>query len=403
MTSRDARVALALAAVTLLAHLAFFAAVFRLDVPFAQDTVVYRSTALNLIAGAGYSIDGVTPTANRPPGYSLFLILPYVLGLGDRGAILMQFVVMGSIAGALYLLFRGWAGRSESAVGTLSLSLHPDVLFWSSFVLTDALALAAGVATLLCADLARRRRSLGLTVGAGAVLGYALLIRPSYVCVAPAAALLVLWPIRRESWRAAVSLALGVVLVLAPWTARNVVALGGPYPLSTEGGIVLYAGTTWRDGVEDVDATFEPDVLERVRGMSETETDRYLRERALARIASDPIGYVALGARKLWTVWQPTYTRFSPAHQASDVLAYVVLVGGAILFAALRRGRSLMDVLMLVFLVGVNALLAVTYVDPEFRYRIPALLPLAWYAGQGWVAAASRVRRRHATAAPAAG
>lgn len=383
---RDARLAILLAGITFVAHLAFFVAVFGGTAPLAGDTPAYREPALNLLAGRGYTIDGVHPTANRPPGYALFLAATYALGGDDRAAVLAQFVVMSLVAAALYLLARTHLPRAESAVASLLLSLHVDVLFWSSFALSDSLALAVLVAAVGCAVAARRGGSAVLAGAGGALLGVDLLIRPSYLATLPAMALfLAIGVPRARAVRALVAFLVAGTLLLAPWTVRNAVTLGGFYPLSTEGGINLYAGTVWDEDILHVDDSFEPEVGVAIREMSETEVDRYLRERAVDRILDDPLGYFGLGLRKLWVTWQPTYARFSTVHQVVDVLCYAALIGGTALFLLRRVRPSPLDLLMAGLFVSCNGLIALTYADPEFRYRLPALLPLAWFAAQGWV------------------
>lgn len=400
--SRDGRVALVIAGITFAAHLAFFVAVFHGDAPVAGDTPAYREPARNLLAGRGYTIDGTHPTANRPPGYALFLAATYALGGDDRTAVLAQFAVMSLAAAGLYVFARAYLPRAESVAASLLLSLHVDVLFWSSFALSDAVALAVLIGSIACAVAARRSASRFLAGSAGLLLGVDLLIRPSYLAAVPVVALFlaVAVPRRTAVWSLG-AFGIALTLVLAPWTARNMAVLGGFYPLSTEGGINLYAGTVWSEDVHHVDDSFEPEVRAAIEGRSETEVDRYLRDHALQRVLSDPAGYAGLGLRKLWFAWQPTYARFSPPHQALDVAWYVLLVGGSLLFLLLRdRPLSALDLLMAGLFVSFNGLIAVTYVDPEFRYRLPALLPLGWSAGQGWRMAVRRVLRS-GTKAPA--
>jgi hypothetical protein len=68
---------------------------------------------------------------------------------------------------------------------------------------------------------------------AGLAWGLAILVRPH---AAPMAFLVMLYLFARSSWRSGIWLAVGVVALLAPWVARNRVAVGRPVLLATEGG-----------------------------------------------------------------------------------------------------------------------------------------------------------------------
>src|SRR5262249_15319041 len=111
--------------------------------------------------------------------------------------------------------------------------------------------------------------------------------------LAPAAVMLAMR--RRRIRRAAIAVAIalaGALVVIAPWAARNAVVLGAP-ALSTNGGANLLIGTL-SDRFERMDPA-----LDCSANMREVPRDRCRRDLALARIANDPIGWLALGAGKL--------------------------------------------------------------------------------------------------------
>ena len=68
------------------------------------DSSGYEYMAVNLLAGNGFSMDGVTPTRERPPAYSVFIAAVYaIVGHERYGVVLVQCVI-----GALTCLLAGW-------------------------------------------------------------------------------------------------------------------------------------------------------------------------------------------------------------------------------------------------------------------------------------------------------
>mgnify|MGYP007051337546 CR=1 len=74
------------------------------------DEGQYYRIAVHLAAGDGYTLDGVTPTAIRPPGYPLFLALFVRLGAPVIGLRYLNFIMLALAP----LLIRGIL-RSEGA------------------------------------------------------------------------------------------------------------------------------------------------------------------------------------------------------------------------------------------------------------------------------------------------
>ena len=155
---------------------------------------------------------------------------------------------------------------------------------------------------------------------------------PSTSAIAFLLALVVLARRARGDWRrslaqAAILLA-GVVIVVAPWTIRNAVALDRFVPISTGGGQVLFAGTYLpSDGdpekvgaevVERHPGLFAPGAAERLRleqilaqlaaaRYPDLETDQALgrmgREQLWDDVTEEPLEYAGFVATKIWRIW----------------------------------------------------------------------------------------------------
>jgi 4-amino-4-deoxy-L-arabinose transferase-like glycosyltransferase len=113
---------------------------------------------------------------------------------------------------------------------------------WTSDLLTETLTLFLTMSVVGLCILAMRARQKGnwLWLGAGLVCGLALLTRPDSVFLAFSLVLLLLGRMAQvRSWGRVgniLSLALGIVLVLAPWVVRNYFTLGKFQPLASEYG-----------------------------------------------------------------------------------------------------------------------------------------------------------------------
>jgi 4-amino-4-deoxy-L-arabinose transferase-like glycosyltransferase len=169
----------------------------------------------------------------------------------------------------------------------------------------------------------------------GLLFGLTALIRPEYLLVGAAFAVLALvriWHARgwRRGLTGAALFVLALLLPIVPWTIRNEVVLHRTVPISTGGGKALYVGTFLpADGeYQRVKAillrryrhrTLPPhsEALEKIdpTPLFDRVAERYPdlpRDSALGKIGKrnfshyfgeDPVAYLAMTARKAWRMW----------------------------------------------------------------------------------------------------
>jgi 4-amino-4-deoxy-L-arabinose transferase-like glycosyltransferase len=169
----------------------------------------------------------------------------------------------------------------------------------------------------------------------GLLFGATALIRPEYLLVGAAFAVLTMIRVARNSeWRQGIAsaaiLAAGLLVPVIPWTVHNQVTLHRTVPISTGGGKALYVGTFLpADGeYQRVKAILAERYLHRdlpphSQALEEVDptplfdrvAERYPelpRDSALGKIGKrnfshyfgeDPAGYVAMTARKTWRMW----------------------------------------------------------------------------------------------------
>jgi 4-amino-4-deoxy-L-arabinose transferase-like glycosyltransferase len=387
------------------------------------DAEAYAGIAANLERGEGFTVGpGATqPSSNYSPGLPLLVAGLYAVGGEDERAARLALAAIAALAVLLaYLLGRRLAGPLAGLVGAGAVAVYPALLEYGGMLMGEPLAttlLAGAVLALLWAG--DEGRGLAAWLLPGALLGALALTRPEYLGVT---ILLGAWVLaqgvggdwRRSLARAAL-LGLAAVLVIAPWTVRNAVALDRFVPISTGGGQVLFAGTYLpSDGdPERVGA----EVLERHPGLAQglpaeprleqilaalaaqrfpgMESDRALarmgRERLWDDLTGRPLEYGGFVAAKLWRVWGhgPREVMRRPGWELFHWLLVALALGGLAALAADRR-RELVPIALI--LLAVTAICALLVASPR---RTLVLLPVvAALAGVGVTAARDSLARR---------
>jgi hypothetical protein len=242
------------------------------------------------------------------------------------------------------------------------------------------------------------------------------MVRPEYLAVAFLVALVVFARGLRVEWRRSLAqagvLLAGVLLVVAPWTIRNAIALDRFVPISTGGGQVLFAGTYLpSDG--DPQKVGE-EVLERHPGLRRQLAVEYLPPRAtptlsnvLARvrleqilaalaaqrypsleadkalsrmgreqlwddITEEPVEYAGFVAAKIGAIWShgPRDVMRKPIWEALHWALVAFGLFGLIVLARQRRWEALL--LATIFL-SITAISALLVASPR---RVLVMLPL---------------------------
>ncbi len=316
-----------------LAHVASLARVLGyrqiLDAAFYHDEASYLAGQSSVAAESGS-----TRFAN--PGYSQILAALYrAFGASERVGLTAQ-----ALCGGLTALVLGFAAARlmrDRRAGLCAAviwagyapAIHYDgVLLTPSFTaLCAALCLFALAALLEPAQAAAapaRTARLGLALAAGGCVGVATWLRPSNVLLGVAlVGALWLWSRqgRRELGRAALLVAAGVAIVVAPGVLSQYQRSGDWLPLSANGGMNLWVGnnraatgeymsTSFVDAYRATGHEYTVEVvrnayLEEARRRSEdaelsiADASAFWRDSAFDEILSDPVHWIGLELRKL--------------------------------------------------------------------------------------------------------
>jgi 4-amino-4-deoxy-L-arabinose transferase-like glycosyltransferase len=404
------------------------------------DAAAYAAIAKNLDQGNGFTVGaGATqPSSDYSPGLPLFVAGIYKVtgGVHERLARLVL-ALLGTLAVVFtYLIARRLAqplavGNPEGDKGlrvptravvaalivALVVAIYPATIEYTGMLMTEPLA-----ATLLAGAMLgifwagdggaplRRWAAPGLTLGALA------LVRPEYLAIGFLLAALIflrerLWEDWKRALLIAAIVALGIVVVVAPWTVRNAVALNRFVSVSTGGGQVLYSGTYLpSDGnpekvgagvVAEHPELFGPDAVENLRleqilaRLAESKYPGMEPDEALSKMGKQQLRddiehhtgeYVGFLAKKIGRIWShgPRAVMREPAWEALHwVLLGLGLLGLGIL-AYYRRWEALMIGAVFLAITAISALLVAS---PR---RVLVLIPLlAACAGAAlaWVSA----------------
>ena len=258
----------------------------------------------------------------------------------------------------------------------------------------------------------------------GALFGALALVRPEYLAVACLVALVIFARQAKTDWRqsllrAAVFLG-ALVIVIAPWTIRNAVALDRFVPISTGGGQVLFAGTHLpsdgdpeKVGAEVVERNpqlFAPQDAQRLRleqilarlaadRHPGTETDQALskmgKKQLWDNLGDEPLEYAGFVATKVGRIWShgPRDIMRDPVWEA---LHWALVAFGLLGLAVLAWRRRWEALLLGTIFLAITAVSALLVASPR---RVLVLIPLiAALAGVGATWLWSELRRRQPVA-----
>ncbi len=367
------------------------------------DTEIYWALAAKIQRGEPFEVlyYGALPHfALRTPGYPLFLAACRVV----FGARLLPVRLIQAALGAwcLWLLARLVTRALPSAVdepgkrwsipliaATIA-AVDPFVVSNSALVLTEALFLPLmllaqwGLAVLWGEGLSRRG-AIGWALMTGAASGAAVLVKPSWALYVPLA--LVIWVMLggRSGWREAVwrgaLIALGLVVVMAPWWVRNARIYGRFVPSALWMGASLYDGLNPRaTGASDMtflkDPAFWP--------LDEEAQDAALRNQAIAFARAHPgraLELAAIKAGRFWSPWPNAAGFRSPALAVASALVSLPQFA-LIALGAWDRRRDRRALVLLGLPLLYTFALHLLFVG-SMRYRIPVAVPALGLAAVG--------------------
>ncbi|MCC7371213.1 MAG: glycosyltransferase family 39 protein [Chloroflexi bacterium] len=294
---------------------------------------------------------GFEPELRRTPLYPIFIggVLLFGGNLATLAAV--QHALGVVTAGLTYLLGRAavgpgggnqagesvaWplAGRLVGLAAGLLVALSGPLIIYEHFMMSEGLFTLVLTLALLLLVMALRQPTVGWLVVAGVGVGLACLTRPIGQVAAPVALglpFLLALPSWRDGLRRALLVVVGILLVMAPWSLRNLAIHGTP---GAEGalGQALIGRTVRHDKGYLYDDPAHPDpnptraaarriiqeeanggepsggtITQRVRdelGLTQAQTSTLLRDLALSEIWERPGHYLQTTREMAWELFQ---------------------------------------------------------------------------------------------------
>lgn len=402
-TARRAVIAAATAGVILRLAFGLF---YWVGKPLTHDEREYLRLARNLAAGRGFVDDPPAPADSevlpaerfgRAPVYPAFLA---VATLGGRGlpptgepdrvptSVTIVQALLGGIGVLLVARIAGnAAGPAASIAAAWVAAVYPPLVWIASYALSEALywvlalAAVAGLAPLTdrTIDDAPRSTDVRHALFGGVLAGVAALTRPATIVFIALVAGWLAW--RRRTAMGAV-VVLGALVVILPWTIRNVRTYGRVVLIASEGGVTFWTGNhPLSPGEGDMAANPDikranQDLRRRHPNLTPEEMEPIYYREAFAYMAAHPIEWLGLLARKALYTWLPigpSYTLHSRRYFVASVVSYgVLLVAACLGFGRLRRAPAPPRAL---WLLAASMVLVCLIFLPQERFRIPVMDP----------------------------
>jgi 4-amino-4-deoxy-L-arabinose transferase-like glycosyltransferase len=387
---RYAALLLAAAAAGLALRLAFGFGYWTGEV-LTRDEREYLSLARGVASGRGFVydadvLDDPGEPFGRAPGYPAFLA---AVGGGRAGvaavpgSVKAAQAVLGAAGVVLVgLLATRLGGRRAGVAAAAIAAAYPPLVWISAYAFSEALfwplglLLAMSATRMLDPDRAAPARA---ALWCGLLAGVCVLIRPGTLVVAPLAAVVLT---RQRRLAPLAVFALGLAVVVAPWTARNYAQSERFVLVASEGGVTFWTGNNplargEGDFAANPDIRRASDALRaRHPGLSEEDMEPIYYREALRWIAAHPLDWLALEASKLFYLVVPigpSYRLHSARYYAASVVSYGLVLVGAIVGLS-RVGRRAARVPGL-WLLAASAVAIGLVFFPQERFRIPILDP----------------------------
>lgn len=367
-----------------------------------NDAALYLDWAQHVVDGETFGPEGAPYL--MAPLYPWFVAGLLTLGGGSPWAITVAQSLLGVlvIVGLFEIGRRLWDLRTGLAAGGLALLAAPP-LWFEGWFLSSTLDLFLLVSTVLLTVLALRPGSARRWfLAVGLVVGLAALNRPQHLLIAAGLIAFFARCARGDAgrrWKVPALTLLGVVVVIAPVTVRNLVQSGEFVPISSNGGVNFYLGnhfgadgrfgmpSDWPPRIED-QARFARSRASEIQGerLDWSGTSSYWFGRGLSEL-SDQAGPLLLEKLRLLFAWREQENNFDATwvHRhlgpgrvllPSIGVLWILALPALVVFVRRRDGSVTPLVIVLVATVAVCLLFWV-----GTRNRLPLLIPLALFGG----------------------
>lgn len=368
----------------------------------SPDSHTYLSVADSFLAG-----DFQVGAGTLSPPLLPLMLLPYKLLGMDLGLYVgLLYSGLAALTTMFAFLFvRRFIAPNAALLAGVAVALNPGFIFWFPYVLTETPYIFFLSAAVYAGSRFVERPTLPLGLGALASLLACGSMRTASLVIVPVGVFVVCYALsgrlthalRKRARVALIATGVASTLALAATAYSQREALLSHKALSW-----ALAYSAWMDSnatsdyLAVADRINKHDAAYAAQGQSEGEARRELSRQALETIAADPLGYAVAVVRRFAAFWWTALLQkdWSLVHRAFDTVVTWGLLGAALAVALRLSNGGGVHALPWALALALAAVCALTHVETDGRYRLPAELILCLYAPSFYVQLASRLRAR---------
>ncbi len=337
------------------------------------DEGEYLSIGRNVAEKGVYSLDGLHPTAYRPPGYPLVLALFIAAGFDIVQLRIVNVLFLLCAMYLLQMLLRRHVSSAAGMIGSVVFLCYPVYLYTAGTLYPQTFGMMLLILFITIVFF-REKVSVLRGAAAGAVAGIMLLTIPA--CIVALLTAFYFLMVRWKRPAAAAVMLLTAAAVMSPWIIRNYAAFDRFIPFSTNSGINLLIGnspgTTPNAGV-NVDLG---PYVSAVQGKNEAEKDEYYRIEAVRYITEHPAEAAWLYLRKTVHYFHfrndlATAAEGSVARDVLMALTYLPLLLLGIFRIGWRKKYQFTDMELLFITIYLASALFHAIFFTRIRFRLP--------------------------------
>jgi hypothetical protein len=289
----------------------------------STDSLYFDQLARALLSRGVYAVSPIAPTAEMPPGESVFLAMLYAIG--DYSIPFAKLAHVGLLTAVPVLTFLTGKQLVSTEVGFwggVLIAVDPAQAYLSDTFLSDPLFIFMMILGIYLLVRYRSHLMPWQVVGAGLCFALAGLTRnQGWLFVVALWLGSILTRGTLVSTRAATVLLVATLACIAPWTLRNYLVSGRLIPISSEGGLTLWASN-------NPEFEFRPPmpmslpIYDHPTDLAQVEIDQFYYHQAIQWIAENPLQFILNGARKLYALFS-----FDPLSWRPEVSALYRLAG----------------------------------------------------------------------------
>jgi 4-amino-4-deoxy-L-arabinose transferase-like glycosyltransferase len=337
------------------------------------DEREYISIASNLALRGVFSLDGIHPTAYRPPGYPFLLAAFIKLGAGVMLLRLVNFAFLIGTIVLIYILAIRICSKEAGMISAVLVLCYP-VLFYTAGTLYPQ-TLAGLLFILAVIPFASSRVELKRCTLSGLTFGLLVLTVPTFVFALSVSAAWLVFSTIKTGLRNAVVLLSSAAIMILPWTVRNYAQFGDFVFVSLNSGTNLLLGnsefTTANSGVKANIRQYSNNF-----NLNEIELDKHYRIEALKFIKENKIHSLKLYLLKVANYFNYDISTATAARTIAAQDMIMLVSYGFLLFIAFirlsyaRTYKFSQFEALLVLLYVLNALFSAVFFT-RIRFRLP--------------------------------